>query len=311
MSRRASMLRAARDTVPVAVSVHLGSGADLHALPPGHVPLVLTSPPYFPDAIEARLREGRLDAAEIAALRAETEVFALSLRPVFRACERVLRPGGHLIVQTRDVRLGAALLPVEGIHRQMIEALGLRLLTRHLWRPAFQTLGRRQLAASRVREGLPMPFDPEVFLVFEKPGSRHRGEPTEADLDLLQSDMIVSGKGHLPAAHRFQAPIPVLEALIRTWTAPGDWVVDPFMGGGTTLVVAQALGRPAWGWEIDREAHALARRNLGVFEGESPEQIQGEPDQGELSQGELSRGESNHGERAQGEPDQSEPMHHD
>jgi DNA modification methylase len=249
-----------------AVEVHLGSGARLSELPAGSVPLVLTSPPYFPDAIETRLREGRLDPARMAAFRAETEVFALSLRSVFRACERVLRPGGHLVVQTRDVRLGDALLPVESIHRQMIEALGLRLLTRHLWRPAFQTHGRRQLAASRVREGLPMPFDPEVFLVFEKSGPRHRGELSEADLELLQADIIVSGKGHLPAAHRFQAPIPVLEALIRTWTAPGDWVVDPFMGGGTTLVVAQALGRLAWGWEIDREAFVLALRNLGLSE---------------------------------------------
>ena len=39
-------------------------------------------------------------------------------------------------------------------------------------------------------------------------------------------------------------------------------MVDPFAGGGTTLVVAQRLGRPAIGYEISPEVLALARRNL-------------------------------------------------
>ncbi len=251
-------------TLTVTVEAVLGSGARMHEVPDASVSLVLTSPPYFSESTEERLREGRLDHEQSAALRAETEALALSLRPVFRACERVLVRGGHLVVQTRDVRLADGLVPVEGIHRQMIEARGLRLLTRHLWRPAFETLARRQLRDSWARQALPMPFDPEVFLVFERAGPRYRGEPTAADLDLLQADIMVSGKGYLPAAHRFQAPVPVLEALVRTWTRPGDRVVDPFMGGGTTLMVARSLGRSAWGCDVDPAAVALARRNLGL-----------------------------------------------
>ena len=40
-------------------------------------------------------------------------------------------------------------------------------------------------------------------------------------------------------------------AVIQEFTRPGDWVYDPFMGGGTTLVEAAALGRHAIGTDIN------------------------------------------------------------
>lgn len=41
-----------------------------------------------------------------------------------------------------------------------------------------------------------------------------------------------------------------VRATIETFTQPGDWVIDPFAGGGTTLVEAMALGRNALGIDI-------------------------------------------------------------
>jgi hypothetical protein len=41
-----------------------------------------------------------------------------------------------------------------------------------------------------------------------------------------------------------------VRAAIETFTQPGDWVIDPFAGGGTTLVEAMALGRNALGIDI-------------------------------------------------------------
>lgn len=43
--------------------------------------------------------------------------------------------------------------------------------------------------------------------------------------------------------HPNQLPEVYLERLIRAYTNPGDWVLDPFAGSGTTAVVASALGR--------------------------------------------------------------------
>lgn len=46
---------------------------------------------------------------------------------------------------------------------------------------------------------------------------------------------------------------------VRTFTQPGDFVLDPFCGGGTTLVEALALGRRAAGMDVSSLAAFLAR----------------------------------------------------
>jgi site-specific DNA-methyltransferase (adenine-specific) len=43
--------------------------------------------------------------------------------------------------------------------------------------------------------------------------------------------------------HVCQMPLPILERIIRATTNPGDLVLDPFAGTGTTLVAARQLGR--------------------------------------------------------------------
>lgn len=49
--------------------------------------------------------------------------------------------------------------------------------------------------------------------------------------------------------HPSQKPVPLLRYLIRTYTNPGDVVLDNAMGVGSTLVAAQAEGRQAIGIE--------------------------------------------------------------
>ncbi len=94
--------------------------------------LVLTGPPYFPAVVEAVLTSERAGAsvlagADVEALARETLQFAWGLRPVFEECWRILPPGGWMVAQTRDVRLGARLVPVEATHRELLEAVGFHL----------------------------------------------------------------------------------------------------------------------------------------------------------------------------------------
>lgn len=53
--------------------------------------------------------------------------------------------------------------------------------------------------------------------------------------------------------HPCQMPETVLDRIIRVATDPGDWVLDPFAGTGTTLAVANRLGRNSLGVEISEE----------------------------------------------------------
>lgn len=61
--------------------------------------------------------------------------------------------------------------------------------------------------------------------------------------------------------HPTGKPVPLLRQLIEASSLLGETVLDPFMGGGSTLVAARAEGRCAVGIEVDeRYCEAAARR---------------------------------------------------
>jgi len=59
-----------------------------------------------------------------------------------------------------------------------------------------------------------------------------------------------------------QKPILLLERVLEIATDPGDLVLDPFCGSGTTLVAAKILGRHSIGLDTSEEAVNLARQRL-------------------------------------------------
>jgi site-specific DNA-methyltransferase (adenine-specific) len=66
--------------------------------------------------------------------------------------------------------------------------------------------------------------------------------------------------------HPCQLPLKLLERVILISTNPGDLILDPFMGTGTTAFMAQKLGRHFSGIEIDpiyRDI-ALGKMNIEV-----------------------------------------------
>jgi site-specific DNA-methyltransferase (adenine-specific) len=62
--------------------------------------------------------------------------------------------------------------------------------------------------------------------------------------------------------HSAAFPIELPSWFIRLFTQPGDVVLDPFVGSGTTLVAAKQLGRRYIGIELKPEYHALAVQNV-------------------------------------------------
>lgn len=62
-----------------------------------------------------------------------------------------------------------------------------------------------------------------------------------------------------PKIHPTQKPVGVLKRLIEVFTDPGDVVIDPVAGSGTTLRAAYELGRSAYGFEVDKSFYEAAR----------------------------------------------------
>ncbi|CCI81584.1 DNA-methyltransferase [Lactobacillus hominis] len=65
-----------------------------------------------------------------------------------------------------------------------------------------------------------------------------------------------------PKIHPTQKPIPVLKRLISLFTDPGDVVIDPTAGSGSTLRAASELGRNAYGFEVERDIYNKAQSQM-------------------------------------------------
>lgn len=61
-----------------------------------------------------------------------------------------------------------------------------------------------------------------------------------------------------PKVHPTQKPVSLLEKLIEIFTDPGDVVIDPCAGSGTTLLAAANCGRKAYGFEIKKDFYKSA-----------------------------------------------------
>ena len=89
--------------------------------------------------------------------------------------------------------------------------------------------------------------------------------------------LLTKGKPQLPGAalpdvlpwsythnrlHPTQKPVDVLKTLIKSFSAPGETVLDPFCGSGSTLIAAYALNRKYLGVELDPGYFEIASQRL-------------------------------------------------
>jgi DNA modification methylase len=68
--------------------------------------------------------------------------------------------------------------------------------------------------------------------------------------------------GNNPRLHTTQKPLDLMRELVSLFTDPGDLILDPFMGSGTTLRAAKDLGRRAIGIEINEAYCEIAVKRL-------------------------------------------------
>ena len=157
--------------------------------------------------------------------------------------------GGKYTVQ-RKVKL------VGGLIEQWTDDAGLYLYDRRVWvkDPCWENGQWHSLSYRSVDEF-------EYVYVFWKPGI------TTIDRDRLDraewSEWGSRGVWHIPSVranvdHEAQFPDELARRVIRIFSAPGDLVLDPFVGSGTTAVVAISEGRRYLGIDLLPHYAALA-----------------------------------------------------
>jgi adenine-specific DNA-methyltransferase len=249
------------------VSLHHGETLDLlRELPDATAQLVITSPPYN---LAKEYERGRALTAD--------EYLAEQTR-VIDECVRVLRPGGSICWEVGNHVADGGILPLDILlYPAFARHAELVLRNRIVWHfehglhCSKRFSGRYEVILWFTR-GEPYRFDVEPLRVPQKyPGKRawkgkRIGEYTGNPLGKNPGDVWIFPNvkaNHVEkTTHPCQFPVELVERFVLATTAPGDLVVDPYMGVGTTACAAVLHGRRAAGAEIVAEYVRVARRRI-------------------------------------------------
>jgi site-specific DNA-methyltransferase (adenine-specific) len=104
----------------------------------------------------------------------------------------------------------------------------------------------------------------ETVLVAQKPGAACKWTDTTKQIENIIRPNYKGIKKIIPTAdqHPTQKPTELMSHFISLHSNPGDIILDPFLGSGTTAVAAKQLGRKYIGIEIDPKYCKIAEDRL-------------------------------------------------
>lgn len=173
-------------------------------------------------------------------------------RCFLRNCARVVRPGGAVWVMCHSTYFAHFELAIADV--------GLYTINRVIWRYTFGQNQRDRFTPSWVPlfYAVKPPLDLRVFNVddIRVQSARQRLKDKRANPDGKVPDDVwddiprLVGNAKERVGHPCQLPLEVVRRAVLACTDPGDTVLDPFLGSGTTAVVCIETGRKCLGVEL-------------------------------------------------------------
>ncbi|MEO8757273.1 MAG: site-specific DNA-methyltransferase [Devosia sp.] len=247
--------------------------AHMNALPAGSVDLIFADPPY-----NLQLEEGltRPDQSRVDAVDDEWDKFEsfghydVFTRAWLQAARRLLKPNGAIWVigsYHNIFRVGATL-----------QDLDYWLLNDVIWRKANPMPNFRGTRFTNAHETLIWAArEKKSRVTFNYEAMKQANDDTQMRSDWLFP--ICTGNERLTdddgdKVHPTQKPEALLHRILNATTKPGDVVLDPFFGTGTTGAVAKKLGRHFIGIDRDTTYVAAALKRIAAVRPLSAETIQ-------------------------------------
>jgi adenine-specific DNA-methyltransferase len=233
----------------------------------GFVKLVVTSPPYN----LGKPYESRLNLNE----------YLVQQRRVIEQCVRVLDDRGSICWQVGNYVDNGEIIPLDIVLYPIFASLGLHLRNRIVWHfghglHASKRFSGRYEVILWFTKGNDYTFNLDAVRVPQKyPKKKYfkgpkKGEFSGNPLGKNPSDIWeipnVKANHVEKTIHPCQFPVELIERLVLSMTDESDWVLDPFIGVGTTAIAALMHDRKVIGAEIMPEYVEIARERIRLAE---------------------------------------------
>lgn len=214
------------------------------------VDMIFTDPPYFQYRAKnvSRLKNHKdvVTEFEFDGFSTEEEYLAF-LEQVLCECYRVAKPGAAGYVWCGDDF-------VSYINR-IVERVGFQFRKVIHWHKTnpFPAIYTRKMYANSM----------ELLVHFSKGTPKTWNHKHVNEMHNFIEAPICMGKER--TAHKTQKPLKVCIPYIEISSNPGDLVLDPFIGSGSTAVAAKMLGRNYVGFEINNDFCKIAEERLNFL----------------------------------------------
>jgi len=235
----------------------------LKQVPDEAMQLIVTSPPYnIGKEYEKRLN---------------LEAYLKQQAVVIEECVRTLSPQGSICWQVGNYVDNGSIIPLDTVLYPVFSKLGLKMRNRIVWHFGHglhcskRFSGRYETIVWFTKsDHYTFNLDP-VRVPQKYPGKKHFKGPHAGQLsgnpkgknptDLWVIPNVKSN--HVEKTeHPCQFPVELIERLVLSMTNHDDWVLDPFLGTGTTIIAAIRHGRRGAGAEIMPQYVQIARERI-------------------------------------------------
>ncbi|MBI5916478.1 MAG: thermonuclease family protein [Bacteroidetes bacterium] len=249
-----------------------GDSRHLGELKDESIHLVVTSPPYW--QLKDYGTENQIGFHD------DYETYINHLNLTWAECHRVLHKGCRLCINigdqfARSVYYGRyKIIPIHSEIIRFCEAVGFDFMGSIIWQKTttMNTTGGASIMGSfpYPRNGI-VKLDFEYILLFKKQGTAPKPTPEQKEQSAMTTEewnTYFNGHWYISGVrqdnHLAMFPEELPKRLIKMFSFPGENVLDPFLGSGTTSLVAKSLGRNSCGYEINPDFIPIIKQKLGV-----------------------------------------------
>jgi len=250
----------------------IGDSRNMAELQNKSVHLVVTSPPYW------QLKDYGI--SDQIGFNDSYEDYINNLNLVWKECFRVLDDGCRLCINigdqfARSVYYGRyKIIPIRTEIIKFCETIGFDYMGAIIWQ---KTTTMNTTGGATIMGSFPYPrngiikLDYEFILIFKKLGKTPiilRETKEKSRMSTEEWNQYFVGHWNFNGAkqdkHLAMYPKELPKRLIKMFSFVGDTILDPFLGSGTTTLVAKNLDRNSVGFEINKEFLPTIKEKIGV-----------------------------------------------